>query len=602
MRRRFPDMRKRFNGLKNSVAFASYFSAVLALGALSADAIQSVTLAWNPSTNSDVAGYNVYYGVASGVYTNVISLGNVTEATIPGLIEGVTYYFAAKARSSSGVESDFSNEAFYTVPLPTNAPPTLNPINNIMLYVNSAKQQVRLSGIGAGAGNSTQNLKVSATCSSPLIASLAVSYASPNTFGYLTFTPAANAIGSATVAVTVSNGQTSNNTTTQFFTVTVTDVNHPPTLAPIGNVSIGENSGPQAVPLSGITSGASYESQPLTVTAISSNPGLIPNPVVNYISPFTTGALILTPATNAYGTGTITVTVNDGQTQNNTVTQSFTVTVAAVNQPPTLNPIPNLVIPENAGPQTIALSGISSGAANENQTLTVNATSSNPNVIPNPAVQYASANSTGTLTFTPVNNASGAAIITVTVNDGGLSNNIVARTFSVGVLNSLALNTALTPPLIVDQPTNLVAIAGQTVAFQVNALAVSGTPLIYQWQYNSVNLPSATNAVLTLTNVTADQAGLYSVNIANSSGFTNSSAARLTVFHSAAATLDSAAPLAKGRFAFIVNGVPGYRYVIQASTNMTDWVSLQTNTAPFNFVDANAGQFKQRFYRSVCLP
>ena len=57
-----------------------------------------------------------------------------------------------------------------------------------------------------------------------------------------------------------------------------------------------------------------------------------------------------------------------------------------MNQPPTLNAITNLTINENAGLQTVNLSGISSGAANENQTLTVTATSSKPILIPNPTV------------------------------------------------------------------------------------------------------------------------------------------------------------------------------------------------------------------------
>ena len=39
----------------------------------------------------------------------------------------------------------------------------------------------------------------------------------------------------------------------------------------------------------------------------------------------------------------------------------------------------------------------------------------------------------GSLSYTPVANASGTAQITVTVNDGGASNNIITRTFTVTV-------------------------------------------------------------------------------------------------------------------------------------------------------------------------
>ena len=78
----------------------------------------SVTLAWNASTDPSVAGYNVYYGGASGVYTNKIPAGNTTNATISGLIQGTTYYFAATTYTSSGMESPFSSEVSYLLPVP----------------------------------------------------------------------------------------------------------------------------------------------------------------------------------------------------------------------------------------------------------------------------------------------------------------------------------------------------------------------------------------------------------------------------------------------------------------------------------------------------
>ncbi len=77
---------------------------------------QSVTLAWNPVTTANVAGYNIYYGSASGNYTNATFVGNVTNATISGLSEGATYYFATTTLDASGLESAFSTEVSYTVP------------------------------------------------------------------------------------------------------------------------------------------------------------------------------------------------------------------------------------------------------------------------------------------------------------------------------------------------------------------------------------------------------------------------------------------------------------------------------------------------------
>src|SRR5208282_848211 len=81
---------------------------------------QNVTLAWNPSTDPTVVGYNIYYGGASGNYTNTLSAGNATNITVSGLVEGDTYYFAVTTYDNSGAQSPFSNELAYTVT--TNAP------------------------------------------------------------------------------------------------------------------------------------------------------------------------------------------------------------------------------------------------------------------------------------------------------------------------------------------------------------------------------------------------------------------------------------------------------------------------------------------------
>ena len=78
----------------------------------------SVTLAWNPSISTNVVGYNVYYGLARGVYSSVKSVTG-SNTTITGLAAGTTYYFAATAVDALGVESPFSNETSYTTGVPT---------------------------------------------------------------------------------------------------------------------------------------------------------------------------------------------------------------------------------------------------------------------------------------------------------------------------------------------------------------------------------------------------------------------------------------------------------------------------------------------------
>src|SRR6185369_5672334 len=95
-------------------------------------------------------------------------------------------------------------------------------------------------------------------------------------------------------------------------------------------------------------------------------------------SPNTTGTLRFRPATDANGTATITVIVNDGQGSNNTVTKTFAVTVSPVNDPPTLDALNAMVMNEDAALQSVSLSGITAGPADEaGQPLSVSASSDN---------------------------------------------------------------------------------------------------------------------------------------------------------------------------------------------------------------------------------
>ena len=153
----------------------------------------------------------------------------------------------------------------------------------------------------------------------------------------------------------------------------------------------------------------------------------------------------------ATGTATITVTVSDGQPVNGSVSRSFTVTMVDGNQPPTLDPLPNLVLQRSSSVQRINLAGITSGPG-ESQPLTITVTSSNPALIPTPTINYTSPNPTGSLSYTPVANKSGSAVITVKVQDnGGTANGGVdtsgPQTFTITVTES---NSA--PALTANMP------------------------------------------------------------------------------------------------------------------------------------------------------
>lgn len=83
----------------------------------------SVTLSWNPpTTNSDgsplvdLAGFRIVYGQASRQYTQTLDIptSGISSAVIENLLPA-TWYFAVKAYTRAGVESDLSNEASKTI-------------------------------------------------------------------------------------------------------------------------------------------------------------------------------------------------------------------------------------------------------------------------------------------------------------------------------------------------------------------------------------------------------------------------------------------------------------------------------------------------------
>lgn len=63
------------------------------------------TINWNANVESDLAGYRVYHGTTSGVYTQMVDVGNVMTYQWDGLTPGFTHYFVVTAYDTSSNES-----------------------------------------------------------------------------------------------------------------------------------------------------------------------------------------------------------------------------------------------------------------------------------------------------------------------------------------------------------------------------------------------------------------------------------------------------------------------------------------------------------------
>lgn len=100
--------------LRNSIALG--FLVSLLMGTT---LVHAATLEWEASTDSDLAGYRVFVGRASGVYTETIDVGNVLQYPLSTLEPGASYYLAVTAYDHWGNQSDYSPEVSYTPEIST---------------------------------------------------------------------------------------------------------------------------------------------------------------------------------------------------------------------------------------------------------------------------------------------------------------------------------------------------------------------------------------------------------------------------------------------------------------------------------------------------
>ena len=243
------------------------------------------------------------------------------------------------------------------------------------------------TNISAGpADESTQTLTFQVTNDNNALFSVQPAISSDGT---LTYTLAADMRGTAHVTVRLKDdGGTANggvDTTAEYvFDIVVNPVNDQPYFTVGTDQTVLEDSGAQSIAAwaTGIAAGPSNEAyQTYTFTAVAADTTLFSaQPTV---SP--AGVLSFTPALNAYGSTTVSVTLKDnGGTANGgidtSITQTFTITITAVNDEPYFTLAGDKTVLEDSGLNTFAnfASGISAGAANESsQVLTWHVSNSN---------------------------------------------------------------------------------------------------------------------------------------------------------------------------------------------------------------------------------
>lgn len=154
------------------------------------------------------------------------------------------------------------------------------------------------------------------------------------------------------------------------------------------------------------------------------------------------------------------------------------------------------------------------------------------------------------------------------------------------------------PPSGLPAQTNPIALVGWQVFLNAGPI-YSGVAL--QWFFDGTNLiANATNSYLSLSNVTTDMTGQYTLQESAPGLLLVSQPAWLTVLTTPAATLDSFSISASNQFQFNINGVPGYWYNVEGSSNLVNWTYLESVECPFTYTDPNPLS-PQYFYRAVYL-
>jgi large repetitive protein len=281
------------------------------------------------------------------------------------------------------------------------------------------------TGISPGpADEAGQNVTFTASVDSP---GLFAAQPAVAVDGTLTFAPAADAYGVATVTVVAhDDGGTANGGTDASapvtFTITIEPVDDAPNFTAGADQTLLEDGGAKSVSgwATAVSPGPANEgSQSVTFTAVADNVGLFAvQPTVAF-----NGTLTYTPAPDANGIATVTVIAHDdGGTANGGIDDSpprtFTISIAAVNDAPSFNAGSDQTAVSLLGPQSVPgwATAIAVGPADESsQSVSFAVGNNNAGLF---AAQPAVAPD-GTLTYTPTALALGSATVTVRALDSG---------------------------------------------------------------------------------------------------------------------------------------------------------------------------------------
>jgi hypothetical protein len=258
----------------------------------------------------------------------------------------------------------------------------------------------------------------------------------------------------------------------------------------------------------------------------------------------------------------------------------------------------------SAGIYSVVVSNSAGSATSSGASLTINSSVVAPTITTQPVPKTVSEGASvsfsvvagGTSPFTyqwrkkgiAIAGATGStfSIPAVALTDEGNYTVVVSNSAGTVASNGayLTVNTAASasPPAITSQPTPASAIEGGNATFSVTASGTS--PFNYQWRKDGVAISGATGSSLTLSSLTAGQAGTYSVVVSNSAGSATSNGALLTVHSAVKAPAITSQPVG-------ANTSEGSSVSFSVSASGTSPMTYQWRKDGANVVGANSANF-----------
>lgn len=392
------------------------------------------TVTWAESHGANL--YRVKYGTSSGSYPT--SAGDTTALTlsVASLVNGQTYYVMVTAVSDTG-ETEMTSEL------------VVRPISTFAVTA-ASKTGATAASVTWSAAVGADSYDILYGTSSSSLTSVQAGVSSPATLTGLTPSTvyyvrvrAKNAVGSG--AEQVSNSVASIGGVA-------------PTMSSIGAQSTSEDTATSAISFSVTDTDSPLACDSTWLSMSSDNTALIASADVTWGGTAPNCTAVLTPKADQNGSAQITFTVSDDSAPALTASRTFAFTVTAVNDAPVLSGLTNVTFNEDttSSPMTFSLTDVDSTLS---CTAALSGSSATTSVIANSGIAFGGTVPNCTLALTPVANAYGTSVITVTATDGALT---TSATFTATV-NQLGDDALTGLPWTFDNSTHYTVSSSTTV-------------------------------------------------------------------------------------------------------------------------------------------